>query len=204
MTIRNCDFCWIGGSWHSGPSTRYGNGVEFWSAAQNVTVEGCYFTQVYDTAMTNQGPDAGEIRNVVWRNNKAEKCEQVYEIWFSNPEMRVLDLRFEHNECLDSGFGWSLAQRPDKRGTHILGYGIQAAELKVRYEHNRFGNTRDAMVWYFNDRLPEVFFDRNTYLPQGADASTRKMFRWGKMEKTFDEYRAATGFDANSVWKVTE
>ena len=90
--IRNCDFLWIGGSHlytRNGRPTRYGNGVEFWNGCENMTVENNYFESVYDTAMTNQGPGDGLVKNMTWRNNKTFRCEQAYEIWFSNPEIYI-------------------------------------------------------------------------------------------------------------------
>ncbi len=202
--IRNCDFLWIGGSHlytRNDRPTRYGNGVEFWNGCENMTVENNYFEEVYDTAMTNQGPEPGLVRNMVWRNNRTLRCEQAYEIWFSNAAMVVDGLLVTGNEFVDSGFGWSHAQRPDKRGCHLLGYGLTCKIVDIRYEHNIFRNAKDAPIWFSNSRLAEFNIDHNTYIQPGAGADT-KLFRWVGVDRegvTFDEYRKLTGNDANST-----
>ena len=206
-TIRNCDFRWIGGSHlytRNGTPTRYGNGVEFWDSCENMTVEGNTFEQIYDTAMTNQGRGKGMVRNMVWRGNRIYRCEQAYEIWFSNPEMRVEGLFFVGNECIDSGYGWGHVQRPNKNGCHLLAYSLECQIGEIRYEGNTFNHAKDAQIWFFNPRLGEVRIDRNTYIQRCPDPAAAKLFRWRGADAagvTFDEYRKATGNDANSVLK---
>jgi hypothetical protein len=206
-TIRNCEFLWIGGSHlytRNGRPTRYGNGVEFWSACENMTVENNYFENIYDTAMTNQGTGEGFVRNMVWRNNKTFRCEQSYEIWFSNPDMQVDGLFFTGNECIDSGYGWGHVQRPNKNGCHLLAYSLKCGLKDIRYEHNTLNNARDAQIWFFNPRLDEVKINQNTYIQKCADPEKAKLFRWVGVAKegvTFDEYRKATGNDKDSTLK---
>ncbi|MBT3375520.1 MAG: right-handed parallel beta-helix repeat-containing protein [Lentisphaerae bacterium] len=203
-TIRNCDLVWIGGSHlytRNDRPTRYGNGVEFWDGCENMTVEDNYFENIYDTAMTNQGRGDGSVRNMVWRNNKIFRCEQAYEIWFSNPEMHVDGLSFTGNECIDSGYGWGHVQRPNKNGCHLLAYKLACKITGIRYEHNIFNNARDAQIWFFNPRLAEVRINHNAYIQTCPVPRDAKLFRWLGVAKegvTFDEYRKATGNDQDS------
>ena len=204
-TIRNCNFLWIGGSLlfrHNGNPVRYGNGVEFWNGCENMTVENNYFENIYDTAMTNQGRGDGVVRNMTWRNNKIVRCEQSYEIWFSNPEMVVDGLFFTGNECIDSGFGWGHIQRPTAAGCHLLAYSLKCQLKDIRYEHNTFNNAKDAQIWFHNPRLKEIQINHNKYIQRCAAPQDAKLFRWYGSDKggvTFDVYREATGNDQDST-----
>ncbi len=202
--IRNCDFSWIGGSLiyiRNGNPTRYGNGVEFWDNAQNNIVENNYFEHIYDVAMTNQGRGACVVENVTWRNNKIYRCCQAYEFWFSNKEAQVKNIVFENNECIDSGFGWSYEQRPDKNGTHLLAYSAEPKKLEIRYRGNLFNNARNAHIWFFNSRLNEIHSENNTFIQKGDNCDKAPLFRWDGKEVGWEEYRRLTGNDKNSLFK---
>jgi hypothetical protein len=203
VIIRNCDFLWIGGSllWtRNGIPTRYGNGVEFWNGARDNLVENNYFEQIYDVAMTNQGDEASLVKNIFWRKNKVYRCEQAHEIWLTDSDSQMQNVVFEYNECIDSGFGWSHEQRPDKKGTHILAYAMLAKEFDVHYRKNIFNNAKDAMIWYHNPRLPEARLDNNTYIQKGNGCDKSPLFRWGNNNVTWEEYRQITGNDTNSTF----
>lgn len=44
ITIRNCDFSYIGGAvWQRNRKIRFGNGAEFWNYAENILIENCTF-----------------------------------------------------------------------------------------------------------------------------------------------------------------
>lgn len=203
--IRNCDFRWIGGSLlytRNGRPTRYGNGVEFWSSCKNIVVEHNTFEDVYDTAMTNQGPDAGRIVNVVWQNNKTVRCEQAYEIWLSHEEMTVESIIVRNSTFIDSGFGWSHEQRPDIRGCHLLSYGMKCKIVDLRYENNVMINAKDAILWFSNDRVAEFKINNNRYIQPGENPAEAKLFRWPGIDKggiTFAEYQRITGLDSDST-----
>lgn len=205
--IRNCEFLWIGGSHlytRNDTPTRYGNGVQFWNGCENMTVENNYFENIYDTAMTNQGPGEGLVKNMVWRNNKIFRCEQAYEIWFTNAALHVDGLLFSGNECIDTGYGWGHVQRPNRNGCHLLAYRLDCKITDIRYEHNTFNNASDAQIWFFNPRLGDIHINHNTYIQKCPTPQDAKLFRWRGVAKegvTFSEYREATGNDRDSVLK---
>ncbi len=205
--VRGNDFLWIGGSWlyTRGPiPTRYGNGIEFWEGNEDLLIENNYFYQIYDTAMTNQGPGAGVLKDMVWRGNRCEKCEQCYEIWFTSPDMTVESLTVENSDFRDSGFGWSHDQRPDKRATHFLAYGLEAKVGKIRYENNYLGRTKQHMVWFFNPRVSEFGLNHNEYVQPVENLEETPLFMWGGQPKegvTFAKYRELTGNDKDSTLK---
>ena len=206
-TIRNCDFFWIGGSYlytRNEKPVRYGNGVQFWNGAEDNLVENNYFEQIYDVAMTNQGPEACLVKNIIWRKNKIYHCEQAHEIWLSSREAQMQNVVFEGNECIGSGFGWSHEQRPDKKGTHLLAYLMEAKEFDIHYRDNVFINAADAMIWFLNPRLPEAHLDNNIYIQNTDDCDKLPMFRWGNTHVAWEEYRKITGHDKNSVYKCEQ
>lgn len=212
VTIRGCDIFWIGGSElrsYRTPNTRYGNGVEFWDRGENHLVEGNSFRQIYDTAMTIQGPSDSIYRNIVWRGNKVDRCEQSFEIWLTSPVSEIQQMIFEKNDCTNAGFGWGHDQRPNKNGTHLLGYNLKAKTVDVTIRENSFRNGRDALVMYWNGRLGELNIDQNIWGQQEQDGVAgidQPVFIWGLGEKekhkeTFEKYRELTGNDKNSTFE---
>ncbi|MFO7936383.1 MAG: right-handed parallel beta-helix repeat-containing protein [Kiritimatiellia bacterium] len=208
--IKNCDFFWIGGGHlytRNNNPTRYGNGIEFWCAAENNLVENCRFWQIYDTAMTNQGPDKCRIRNMIWRNNVIYLCEQAYEIWLTHKESEVESLLYEGNRSYDCGFGWGHVQRPNKNGTHILAYRLESGKVNITYRNNVFYNAANALIWYFNPRLDEMNCNNNIYWQDGAEPEKQNLFMWKGWEKpsaSFEEYKAQTGNDSDSRFEQVE
>ncbi|MDO4585227.1 MAG: hypothetical protein Q4D62_14125 [Planctomycetia bacterium] len=206
VTIRRCDFGWIGGGLlyvRNGRPTRYGNGIEFWCAAKDCLVEQCRFWQVYDVAMSNQGPDPCRVENVVWRQNTVFRCEQAYEIWFTNPKAEIDGLVFENNTCVDSGFGWSHVQRPDIRGTHLLAYGFNPEKHRIIYRHNLFCNAANHMIDFVNPRLNEFHCDHNIFWQEGENPEKQPLFRWKGEQGSVDfaEYQRLTGNDLHSAFR---
>ena len=207
--IRNCDIFWIGGGDHSAgykSPTRFGNGVEFWDAGQDHLVEGCRFWEVYDVAMSIQGPSPSKIDNIVWRNNTVWRCEQSFEIWYSNPESEVTRILFEKNTCVDAGFGWSHEQRPNKNGTQLLAYRMDSKKIDFVIRDNIFCRGKNELIWFFNPRLAEFTLDRNVWWQpeeNGIAGIDQPLFRWDpakQMNVAYEKYREMTGHDRHSLF----
>jgi len=211
VVIRDCDFDWIGGGdlyggGGEGKRVRFGNGVQFWNKSIDCLVERCKFSRVYDTATTAQGPDQSVSRNLTIRDCVIWRCEQAFEIWFSDEETILEGCVFERNLCVDCGRDWSHVQRPDKIATPILGYGLTCAKVDVTIRENVFCDSSEYFIKFWHDRVGEYHIDDNVYWVWkdrehfqgdkyfGFDASH------GKPLMTWDEYRAATGQDAHSRW----
>ena len=150
--------------------------------------------------MTNQGPEACLVKNIIWRNNKTYCCEQAHEIWLSNPESKMINVVFEANECIDSGFGWGHEQRPNPIGSHILAYSMASKDFDIHYRKNLFNNAADAIIWYSNSRLAEAHLENNTYIQKGKDCEKLPLFYLGKTHVSWIEYRKITGNDKNSAF----
>ncbi len=79
-TIANCEIGWIGGHFSSGDQ-RYGNGIEMWNNASNVTVVNNHIYQNYDAAVTYQGSASNQYENIIIENNLIERCSFGFEFW---------------------------------------------------------------------------------------------------------------------------
>ncbi len=206
ITIRNCDISWIGGGHlytRNGKCTRYGNGVEFYGGGRNCLVENNNFSEIYDVAMTIQGRGEVVNENIIWRNNVIHHCEQSYEIWFSEKNSVIKNVVFENNTCVDSGYCWGHRQRPDKRGTHLLGYGLQTQKIDHVIRNNVFSNSIQNLIWYYNGRIGEFDIDNNIWWDNSIGSDPQKenqLFSWdvNKNQVGFEEYRKRTGNDKNS------
>lgn len=152
--ISHCEFHEIGGSHLQAfptPNTRYGNGVECGSHSRFVTVEHCKFSGIYDVAVTMQGyPGDISWENVVFTDNIMWNNQHSFEIWSSGktPGSGFINCRFENNLCIESGYGWSYAVRPDKTAsTHLLMYGIETPVCDITITGNTFVNARNMSIF---------------------------------------------------------
>lgn len=209
--VRNCAFDWIGGGdlynqGGDGPRVRYGNGVEFWLGCEDCLVEKCRFSRVYDVAVTTQGPDVTGAKNLLIRDCLMYRCEQAFEIWFTNSETKVEGLVFENNLCVDCGRDWSHIQRPDKRATAILAYGLNSKIVDITIRKNVFYETAQYFNWALTDRVKEYKIDDNVYWaePSKSHEFGERYFCYdaGKAKETmtFEAFRAETGLELNSRW----
>ena len=206
MTVRNCEISWIGGGHlytRNNQPTRYGNGVEFYNGARNCLVENNVFSEIYDVAMTIQGPDKVVNENIVWRNNVVHHCEQAYEIWFTEKDSVIRNVLFENNTCVEAGHCWGHRQRPNKRATHLLGYQLKTEKIEHIIRNNVFTGSLQNLIWYYNDRIAEFDIDDNIWWDDSVNGDPEKMkelFSWDadKNRVSFDNYRKLTGNDSHS------
>lgn len=119
VTVRFCEFSFIGGAVSSG-TTRLGNAVESFGSSKNFTVHDNYAYQIYDCGFTNQwqgqGKDApleGIIASAsVFYNNISEKANNCLEFWIrengtpSGKEFAFKDCYAWNNYSIDNGYGF--------------------------------------------------------------------------------------------------
>lgn len=210
IVARNLDISFIGGGHQhtrpDGKPVRYGNGIEFWSAAHDHLVEGCRIWEIYDAALTNQGDDDNEERNIVYRDNVIWNSEYSFEYWNGkHPEhdrtreqrSKTRDILFEHNTCFAAGRGWGHDQRPDRNGRHLMFYHNGAETTGVIVRHNIFSDASDGILRMQNDWTAGLAMERNCWFqPQGELAWFLKdRFGAGR----FADYQRTTGLDADSI-----
>ena len=204
LVIRNCDISWIGGGlqfWRKHEKTgkiaypvRFGNGIEFWGDCRNNLVERNRLWEVYDAALTNQGCDDSETE-ITWRDNVIWNSEYSYEYWNRKLTRNIL---FEHNTCVDAGFGWAHAQRPDPNGAHLMYYHNRAATTNFVVRNNLFVRAtewtmRSGLDWRYG-----LSHDHNLVWNEGSVPCARwlegkdcRMLDWAGWQ--------ALGFDRNGL-----
>jgi len=203
ITIRNCDVSWIGGGLQffqpNGHPVRFGNGIEFWGAAVGNLVEHNRLWEIYDAALTNQGNghDSDQI-DITYRDNVIWHAEYSLEYW-NRPETTVTrNILFEHNTCVDAGYGWAHAQRPDINGAHLMFYHNPAITSNVVVRNNIFVRSSDRCTRMFNDWRKGLTMQTNLYW-----SPDKPIMRW--LEKVnyeaadFARYQSELGLDAGSI-----
>ncbi len=168
ITVRDCDFGFIGGGDQMGGdrTVRFGNGIEFWGAAHDNLVERCRLWEIYDAALTNQsgGPQTDET--ITYRNNLIWNCEYSFEYW-NRPEASLTEnIRFEHNTCINAGHGWGHTQRPDPSGRHLCFYTSPARAKGISIRNNIFYEARTnafyAPTWT-DEQVEALELDHNCW-----------------------------------------
>lgn len=201
IVVRNCDLSYIGGGHqHTRPDgrpVRYGNGIEFWENAHDNLVEGCRIWEIYDAALTNQGQQDNEQRNIVYRNNVIWNSEYSFEYWNRGKASKTVDILFERNTCHGAGRGWGHAQRPDPNGRHLMFYHNSADTKGVVVRENIFSESTDSCLRMENDWNAGLAMERNCWFqPAGPLLWHLKTFYTAAQ---FDDFRRATGFDSGSL-----
>jgi len=202
ITIRNCDVYWIGGGlqfWDTKHGkkprpVRFGNGIEFWGNCDNNLVERNRLWQIYDAALTNQGVQDEET-SITYRDNVIWQAEYSFEYWNAKRTENVL---FEHNTCVDAGYGWAHTQRPDPNGAHLMFYNNRAATAHFVVRNNLFVRSSDRCTRMWNEWHELPAMQNNLYW-----SPDKPIMRW--QEKTnyaaadFAKYQEERGFDRNSI-----
>ncbi|MGE5611876.1 MAG: hypothetical protein ACM359_21700 [Bacillota bacterium] len=202
ITVRNCDIAYIGGGHQftrpDGHPVRFGNGVEFWADARDCLVEGCRLWEIYDAALTNQGDGTNVQENITYRRNVIWNCEYSFEYWNRGPASHTRAIRFEHNTCVNAGFGWGYRQRPDPNGRHLMFYDNSAITEGVSVRYNIFCNAKDSCLrLHGRDWTASLNMDYNCWFQ-----SKGSLLLWGNEMVTPDrsaEFLHKRGLDPHSI-----
>lgn len=209
MIVRNCDFEYIGGCvWSTRRKIRFGNGVECWNVAENVSVTNCRFYEIYDSGVTHQGGDECKpAENMHFDNNIFIKCGMgAYEQRDLMPKYAT----FNNNVCLFAGEGFSKQGEeqlprmsevwPMPMGHHVFLWRIAKPtdDGKLEIKNNIFyGAPIGASIYSIIYRCAEAQaeLEGNIYCTPNEDELVN---RWdGRDFKNFEEYKNA-GFEKNA------
>jgi len=115
VKITNCEIGWIGGSKFN-ETTFYGNAIELWDSAKNITVENNWIYQTFDSALSPQG-SGDYFENIHFLNNLLEYNNTHIEMWVRSQESKITGFRIEGNimRFASMGFG-SLLEGTGARG----------------------------------------------------------------------------------------
>ena len=202
--IKDLDISWIGGGYLSGygdGKVRYGNGVEFWSAAHDNIVERSTFNQIYDAALTHQGDEASgyEAYNIYFRNNLINNSEYSFELWGRPAISSLHDIYFENNTCLNAGFGWGHAQRPDPNGTHLIFWGFVSKSKNIYIRNNIFCESADYGARYYHaSELRKVTVDYNCWYESSGPVAMINNARYD-FANHWKIFKAVSGQDKHSI-----
>lgn len=198
MKVINCDFEHIGGAvWTYSQKIRFGNGVEMWDIGSDVEVTGCYFNDIYDSAVTQQGGDKCEqADNFIICDNVFIKCGMgAYE----QRDRITSYAQFNGNICIDAGEGFSKLGEimpryseiwPQPMGHHVFLWRIDKEEKGyMEIKNNIFYNAPyGAAIYSIIAKESEDFIklENNIYYTE----NTELLNRWNGINfKTFDEYK---------------
>ena len=227
IEIRTCDFSWIGGCYfpidtfmnNPRPNpARMGNGVQLWMGNSDITVRNCRFNQIYDAAISPQGQGAAyTLKNLRFHHNVMNNCFYSFEFWGRPATSSGDGIYFENNTCLNSGSGWSTAQRPDKGGAaHLKFFHSDMAFSNVFIRNNIFHKSVNSCLFSMaessgssTDALWAAFtMDYNCYY-QSSQMPRKQVILWrggsarggGDYFMTdLDAYRKRTGKESHTIF----
>ncbi|MBX7259410.1 MAG: right-handed parallel beta-helix repeat-containing protein, partial [Candidatus Hydrogenedentes bacterium] len=209
VAIRGCEFRFIGGAvWNRERRMRFGNAVELWDGASEVTVEGCLFDNIYDSAVTHQGGETKHIpERIHFRNNLFTDCGlAAYES--REPSQEIY---FEYNTCINGGGGFSMQGEnppratdpyPQPVGYHVWAWMIEPRRQpgKVYIRHNIFcESTGPAVCMSIDAADAEKFIlDDNCYWK----STPGKLIEWSGekpySQEEFARYQSECANDPHS------
>ena len=108
ITVSNCEIGFTGGTSH-GKNVRYGNAIQAWTNSSRFVVRGNYIYQTFDTAVTWQGQDVDDGKNIEYANclfegNLLEYNNGDFEFWHSKGTVNNFIIR--NNICRFTSLGW--------------------------------------------------------------------------------------------------
>lgn len=175
LTVHNCRFEFIGGAIQFGYiapwrnyRTRYGNGIENWGACDGMTVEHCFFSQIYDAAITTQSNgEKDDMTRLIYNENVFEKCEYGCELWSGSWDCLFESVSVRGNICADIGNGLS-TQRPDKGPESFFnskgGYRMQDCRVEENLIWGSVGSLMRCNQIHNGAYDRGYRFDRNVYI----------------------------------------
>ena len=144
--IHNCTINYIGGSYKEGNTTsnttRYGNAIEFWLDASNITIENNLIKNVYDAGITLQG-GSGSWDNIIVRNNIIMNACYPFELWASGESSGMKNIKIYNNTTINQGKGWAQKVRPNPYNSAnyvFYSYG-ENANMNINIHDNKYYNS---------------------------------------------------------------
>ncbi len=152
LTVQNCEFGWIGGSWfRTDTFSRYGNAVEVYGGCDGYTVNNCYIYQIYDAGVTHQYTEGGnidiEMKNIKYTNNVITDTIYTVEYFIHKPDAgkvhRMVNVDISGNLFMRSGYGWGA---DPSRSAHIKGWNTYNEAENFTISNNTFCLSKANMI----------------------------------------------------------
>ncbi len=212
ITITNCDISFVGGSIQDSSDTgvRYGNAIEFYNNAADITVENCWIHQVYDAGLTFQCslPNT-QYHNITFSNNLLQYCNYSVEFFIGSEENapgELDNIDITDNIMQFAGFG-VCEQRPStKDSAHICGWvtNVGSQDTDVTISGNTFDIANYNIVnWHWSgDANNNIKVSDNTYFMKPSASSVAVYYSTKTQKNAFDQTsleEAVNVFDSNPV-----
>ncbi len=206
FALRDCFISEVGGGYGSDGASRFGNGVQVWSGAQDVDVVGNTITDCWDVGLTIQGPVPAQVsafRDVVFEGNTLRANMQSFEYWSTGTRTAENDAStctVRANDCHDAGSSWSAALRPDRlgKGAHLLFY-RDDVHTRITIEGNTFDGATNNYL-YANPGLPTGLTSRANSIR--LDPVTKLQFGAAETVMESSIWARRTGLEAGSRFSV--
>lgn len=167
LTVQNCEFGWIGGSWfRTDILSRYGNAVEIYGACDGYIVDNCYIYQVYDAGVTHQLTKSPStvcvMADIHYTNNVITDTTYPIEYFINQPDSGVSHVisgcEISGNIIRNTGFGFG-DQRPDNtQSAGIKSWNTYNAAEDYVINNNIFDRAKYALI--------EIGADASAWLPE--------------------------------------
>ncbi len=203
LTVRYCEFGWIGGSWfRTDTLSRYGNAIEIYGGCRNYVCDHNYIYQVYDAGITQQLKNGkGEVYmcDITYSYNLIEDTSYSVEYFLEGmkpediPEGEGQPVRYTKNfEIVGnimrrSGYGFG-EQRPDGQCAHIKGWKHSNPVMNYTIHDNIFDTARHMIHQIGAEKhewMPKLW--NNIYV--SGDASTARFGSIGGLDFDGNECR---------------
>ena len=197
ITVEDCDFSFIGGSYDPGSTVPDGNGIMTWKSVSDLTIRHNTFREIWETAVSMQSNVASAqtvTRIYVYGNTIAKAAGAVFDYWMVQGTVTADELYWSNNTICDTG-GGQLAAR---RGGTPRGFTIYAENPPANaHILNNIWHTSDNWYIYGKDglNLSRWDIDYNCYFPDkvtafaGDPAGQHDLAGW----------KAWSGKDAHSI-----
>ena len=180
LTVRYCEFGFIGGSWfRTDTLSRYGNAIEIYGGCRNFVCDHNYIYQIYDAGITQQLKNAKNdivMTDIRYSNNLIEDTAYCIEYFLdpapeeafgegeARPILYTKNFEVVGNIMRRSGYGFC-EQRPDKQTAHIKGWKQNSPVINHTVHDNIF-DTSLHMMLHVGAEKPEWMpkMSRNTYV----------------------------------------
>ncbi len=199
LYITNCEIGFIGGKWvGEDHKLRYGNAIEFWNGAQDVTVKNNWIYQIYDSAFSWQGNAGGTYKNIFLSENLFEYNNADIE-FFDRNGSEVENFRIENNIMRFTSMGWGTRTNDGGiRGiegciravTGTRGTDAKAIDIKSVYFLNNILDcpARQIINWNLDPEQKQYIHTSNTKLYINSEYRTLDACLQGLQEKAGDGY----------------
>lgn len=173
ITVQNCEFGWVGGCYmtEAGSVERYGNAIQFWDKAENITVKNNWIYQVYDAGVTFQSRSDVKYSNISFTDNLIEYCNYSIEFFCSEDQTSVnggyKDITFANNIMRFAGYGFGFNRNYVHGTAHIVGWHYVVPDTtNFRIQNNIFDCSARSLVcwgWSIDSVQPGLIISGNTF-----------------------------------------